>query len=116
MGRAERRRQERDKGKAQKVYTLTQAQIDEIKKQAVNEATGIAFTLMLAIPVTVLHDKYWVKTASKRLPEFVDQCLGLWDAYNADYVTLEDLSKTLWDEGGIKLESSVNYKGGKRRG
>jgi hypothetical protein len=32
MGRAERRRIEKEKGKAQKVYTLTQAQIDAMKK------------------------------------------------------------------------------------
>ena len=51
MGRAERRRLEREKGKAQKTYTLTQAQIDEMKKKAVDEAVGTAFILMLAIPI-----------------------------------------------------------------
>ncbi len=68
MGRAERRRLEREKSKAQKVYTLTQAQIDDLKKRAVDEAVNTAFILMLAIPIMVLHDKYWVKTAKKRLP------------------------------------------------
>lgn len=104
MGRAERRRLEREKGKAQKVYTLTQAQIDAMKKAAVDEAVSTGFILMLSIPITVLHDKYWVKTASKKLPKFVDQCLDLYDSYNKGYVTLEDLQDTLWEEGGIKLE------------
>ena len=48
MGRAERRRLEREKSKAQKVYTLTQAQIDDLKKRAVDEAVNTAFILMLA--------------------------------------------------------------------
>lgn len=104
MGRAERRRLEREKGKAQKVYTLTQAQIDAMKKAAVDEAVSTGFILMLSIPITVLHDKYWVKTASKKLPKFVDQCLDLYDSYNKGYVTLEDLQDILWEEGGIKLE------------
>lgn len=115
MGRAERRRLEREKSKVQKTYTLTQAQIDEMKKKAVNEAVGTAFILMLAIPIMVLHDKYWVKTAKKRLPEFVDKCLDLWDAYNKGYVTLDELKDTLWEEGGVKLERSESYKGGKKR-
>lgn len=106
MGRAERRRLEREKGKAQKVYTLTQAQIDAMKKAAVDEAVSTGFILMLSIPITVLHDKYWVKTASKKLPKFVDQCLDLYDSYNKGYVTFEELRETLWEEGGIKLERS----------
>lgn len=110
MGRAERRRLEREKGKAQKVYTLTQSQIDAMKKKAVDDAVSIGFTLMLSIPVTILHDKYWVKTASKKLPKFVDQCLDLYDSYNKGYVTFEELRETLWEEGGIKLERSSNGK------
>lgn len=115
MGRAERRRLEREKSKAQKVYTLTQAQIDAMKRAAIDEAVSTGFTLMLAIPITVLHDKYWVKTASKRLPEFVDRCLELYESYTKGCVELEELRDTLWNEGGIKLERSVNYKGGKKR-
>jgi len=110
VGRAERRRLEREKGKAQKVYTLTQSQIDAMKKKAVDDAVSIGFTLMLSIPVTILHDKYWVKTASKKLPKFVDQCLDLYDSYNKGYVTFEELRETLWEEGGIKLERSSNGK------
>ena len=110
MGRAERRRLEREKGKAQKVNTITQSQIDAMKKKAVDDAVSIGFTLMLSIPVTILHDKYWVKTASKKLPKFVDQCLDLYDSYNKGYVTFEELRETLWEEGGIKLERSSNGK------
>lgn len=104
-----------EKSKAQKVYTLTQAQIDAMKKEAVDEAVSTAFLLMLSIPVMILHDKYWVKTASKKLPKFVDECLDLWDSYNKGYVELEDLKDVLWNEGGVKLERSSNYAKDKRK-
>lgn len=89
-----------------KVYTLTQSQINQIKKDAVAEASDKAFFLMLAIPVMILHDKWWEKTSKKRCPKFIDQCLDLYDSFNRDYVTLEDLKECLWEEGGIKLERS----------
>ena len=81
MGRAEQRRAEREAQKGKKTYTLTQEQIDKIKDDAVKEASDVAFLLMLAIPVMVLHDKWWEKTAKKRCPVFVDQCLDLFDSF-----------------------------------
>lgn len=112
MGRAEQRRAEREAQKGKKTYTLTQEQIDKIKDDAVKEASDIAFLLMLAIPVMVLHDKWWEKTAKKRCPVFVDQCLDLFDRFSKDYVSLEDLKQCLYEESGIKLErtdSPVKY-------
>ena len=112
MGRAEQRRAEREAQKGKKTYTLTQEQIDKIKDDAVKEASDVAFLLMLAIPVMVLHDKWWEKTAKKRCPVFVDQCLDLFDSFSKDYVSLEDLKRCLYEESGIKLErtdSPVKY-------
>ena len=108
MGRAEQRRAQREAQKKTKTYTLTQEQIDKIKEDAIKEASDTAFLLMLAIPVMVLHDKWWEKTASKRCPQFVDQCLDLFDSFSKDYVTLDDLKQCLQEESGIKLERSDN--------
>lgn len=108
MNRAERRRIEREQGKkkTEKTYTLTQSQIDQIKIDATLKASDTAFLLMLAIPVMVLHDKWWEKTSSKRCPKFVDQCLDLYDSFEKGYVTLDDLEKCLIEESGIRLERS----------
>jgi hypothetical protein len=106
MGRAENRRAMKAQSKQNKVYTLTQAQIDKIKDDAVTEASNTAFLLMLAIPVMVLHDKHWVKTAKQKIPKFVDQCLDLYDSFSKDLVTLEDLQGCLEEESGIKIERS----------
>lgn len=52
MNRAERRKT--DKKQRVRTYTLTQAQIDEIKLNAVRDALD----MLMYIPVMVLHDKF----------------------------------------------------------
>ena len=108
MSRAEKRRAQKEAQKAKKIYTLTQEQIDKIKDDAIKEASDTAFLLMLAIPVMVLHDKWWEKTAKKKCPVFVDQCLDLFDSFAKDLVSLEDLKEALYEESGIKLERTDN--------
>lgn len=103
MNRAERRRA----GKKDKVatYTLTQDQIDQLKQEARDEAVEIAVTLMLALPLEVLKDNYWVKSAKRRLPKFLDKVLSLYDSWNKGTLTLEELREDLWNYGGIKLQA-----------
>ena len=115
MNRAERRKA----GKKDKVatynYTKDQldaliragvkAEVENIRKQARDEAVEIALTLMLALPLKVLKDKYWVKTAKKRLPQFMEDVLSLYINWENGLLNLEDLKKDLWEYGGIKLEA-----------
>ena len=103
MNRAERRKA----GKKDKVatYNLTQGQINQIKQEARDEAVEVAVTLMLALPLEVLKDKYWVKTAKRRLPKFLDNVLSLYDSWNKGLLTIEELRGDLWNYGGIKLEA-----------
>lgn len=107
MNRAERRRAEKLASKAKTaIYNLTQEQINQIKQQAKDEAIDTAFTLMLAIPLEVLiGDGYWVKSAKKRLPKFLDEVLSLYDSWNKGVLTIEELREDLWEYGGIKLEA-----------
>ena len=105
MNRAERRRAEKGALKSKKTYTLTQGQIDRIKKDAVAEASSIGFLLMLAIPLEVLiGDGYWEKSAKKRLPKFLDDVLSLYDSWEKGVLTIEELREDLWEYGGIRLE------------
>lgn len=106
MNRAERRRAEKQ-AKKDKVstYNLTQEQINQIKKEARDEAIDTAFTLMLAIPLEVLiGDGYWAKSAKRRLPKFLDDVLSLYDSWNKGVLTIEELREDLWNIGGIKLQ------------
>lgn len=107
MNRAERRRAEKQATKAKvATYNLTQDQINKIKQDASREAIDTAFTLMLALPLEVLiGDGYWVKSAKKRLPKFMDEVLSLYDSWNKGVLTIEELREDLWNYGGIKLEA-----------
>ena len=89
----------------QKTYTLTQAQIDNIKKEAIDVAVDRAFILMLGIPVMVVHDKFGrLMKKEGREERFSDYILDLYDSYEKGFVTLEDLTKVLKDECGLEFK------------
>ncbi|MCZ9313176.1 MAG: hypothetical protein O0V67_07340 [Methanocorpusculum sp.] len=107
MNRAERRRL--GKKGHEPVINVKSSDIHQIKMNATKEASDKAFFLMLAIPVMVLHDKYGQLMKKEvdgksREERFVDLCLDLYDSFEKDYVTLDDLHKCLWEEAGIKIE------------
>ena len=125
MSRAELRREQREKKKDNKTYTLTARELEQLEqrirkeeqqkaKQIILEQTkGLAeqiLTMMLVIPTNVLVADYWQKSAKKRIPKFVDDCLSLYDAYNAGVLTLAELREDLWKWGGVKLEVDESVK------
>lgn len=57
---------------------------------------------MLALPVYVLHDKWGF--GKVRCERFTEQLLELYDAYQRDYVTMDDLMQVLADEAGVRIE------------
>lgn len=109
MNRAERRRQDKEKAKAGRTLQINAQQLKTIKEQATEEAVTLAFELMLAIPVMILHD-YYPKLMRKevdgknREERFVALCMDLYDTFQQGYVTLEELRQCLYEEGGIKIE------------
>lgn len=108
MNRAERRRASK-KMTSEPVINVKYSDIKNMKRQASEEAANLAFLLMLAIPVMVLHDKYSllmkkVVNGKSREERFAELCLDLYDSFEKGYVTVDDLHKCLWDEAGIKLE------------
>lgn len=115
MNRAERRKAGKKGKVATYNYTKEQldaliragvkAEVENIRKQARDEAVNTALTLMLALPLEVLKDKYWVKSAKERLPKFMDNVLSLYDSWSKGEITIEELREDLWEYGGIKLEA-----------
>ena len=107
MNRHARRRLEHEMEKRKTtVYTLTQEQIDQIKKDAIADATNVAFTLMLALPLEVLTgDGYWKKTCKRRCPKFLNDLLNLYDSWEKGVLSMDELRKDLWEIGGIKLDA-----------
>ena len=106
MNRAERRRlKKQDKVRT---YNMNHSQIKDMKEDATKKAIHAAFTLMLAIPVMVIHDKYpqLMKRevdGKSREERFAEMILDLYDSYDKGYVTFEDLVKCLEEETGMKV-------------
>ena len=109
MNRAEQRRQAREYGKKEKVYTLTQGQIDKMKEDAVQEAVDVSFALMLGIPIDNLL-KYWKKTAHIRIPKFIDECLETYEKIGEGTVKISDLIKNIEEVGKLKMDCVERIK------
>ena len=101
MSREERRQSERETAKKQKTYTLTQAQLDEKLKAVEMQATKKAFVMMMGFPLLTLRDKFGF--GKERLNRFMDKMLDLYEAYEMDYVDLDDLDRTIMEETGVTL-------------
>ena len=104
MGRADYRRQAKKEAKKDKVYTLTQAQIDKMKDDIFQEATDVSFGLMLSVPANVLGRCYWEKSAPKRLPQFLDECLKLYESIGTKTVEIKDIISDVEEVGNLSME------------
>lgn len=117
MGRAERRRLEREKLKQKTAtYNLTKEQLDKlvedqikdrlkvVKKQAMEDAINTAMTLLLVLPMEVLMDHYWKKTYAKKIPEFTELVLQYYERWQNGELDMDEMKKDLWEYGGVRLE------------
>ena len=96
------RRKSKTTIKKEPTYTLRQCDIDRIKKEQTSKAVDVAFTLLLGMPVMVLHDKHGFQL--DQLEAFVSDILSLYDSYEKGYVTLDDIRQTLKDETGVEVK------------
>lgn len=103
MTRAERRRLEKQNNKKDKTYTLTQAQIDKMKQDAIKEAIDVSFLLMLHIPLKKLAEDYWQKTAAKRIPEFADKCIKVYEDIGNDKIDINEIIAETEKLANIKM-------------
>lgn len=119
MTRAERRRAEREAGKAKTAtYNLTQEQLDilvsekigeklvKVKEEITNEAINNAMLLLLTLPLEVLKDHYWQKSYQKKLAGFTELVLLYYQKWQNDELDMDQLREDLWEYGGIRLEES----------
>ena len=104
MNRAERRRQGKVNAKADKTWNINKKQLMQIKKAASDIAVEEAFTLMMAIPVMVIHDHYpKIMKREGRERTFLELCYDLYDTYSQGYVTLEELQDCIAKECGFSI-------------
>lgn len=105
MNRAERRRIGAEKDPT---VFVKASEIKRREDEARDEGITLGFELMLAMPIMVLRDKH--SFTKEQAESFVDEVLEVYRALNADYVTLEDLRATLWEEAGIEIKINRGTK------
>ena len=69
------------------------------------EATEKAFLYMLAIPLNVLFNDYWQKSAKKRAPKFIEDVMNLYDAVQQGVVSDKQLADLLDELAGVKIDA-----------
>ena len=111
LKRADYRRLQRKEQKKEKTYTLTQEKITKMKEDVYNkaintayeEAVDVSFALLLAIPTNLLANCYWEKSAPKRIPEFLDDCISIYESIGAGVLTVSELIEDTEKLGKLKM-------------
>lgn len=70
-----------------------------------HQATEKAFLYMLAIPLNVLVNDYWSKSAKKRAPRFIEDVMNLYEAVQQGVVSDEQLADLLYEMSGVKIDA-----------
>lgn len=84
-----------------KTYTLTDAQIKEIKASAAKEAIEVAVKAMLGLPLIVLRDDFGF--GKQRLERFEDRLIQQFRCFDEGYIDLETLKKVIEQETGAEV-------------
>lgn len=118
MSRAELRRKQREQKKDNRTYTFTARELEQLeqrirqeeqkkaKQMVLDKTKALAneiLTMMLVIPTNVLIADYWQKSAKKRIPKFVDDCLNLYEAFTGGVVKMSEMIDLTEEYAGIKL-------------
>lgn len=114
MSRAELRRQKREDVKKAKTFIMTAEELEKIRMQEFNRAKKLLLDknddlaeqilqMMLVIPTNVLIADYWPKSAKQRIPEFVESCMSLYQAWERGVVTMTEMQELTEEYAGIKL-------------
>ena len=74
-------------------------------KKMESDAVEKAFLYMLAIPLNVLVNDYWSKTAKKKAPKFIEDVISLYESVQAGAVTDEELAELLNELAGVNVEA-----------
>lgn len=117
MSRAEIRREQREQKKKKATFIMTEEEIMKIRKQEYDRARKTIheksdqiaediLKMMIVIPTNVLINDYWQKTAKKRIPQFVDDCMSLYQSWSEGTVSMEEMQKLTEEYAGIKLIDS----------
>jgi hypothetical protein len=109
MNRAERRKNKLSAEKP-KTYVLTKDQIEQMKRDAVIEATRKAFLMFMSIPIVVLHDKFGFGV--QRLSKLMHYALSWYESVQEGETDILELVKVAEKECGIQIMTHDYFHGG----
>jgi len=104
MNRQQRRKQQRQQLKGEKVVNLKAKDVQLIQQQAEKKAINDVFALCLNVVALNLHDKLGFGT--KRTREFIIKLLNQFECIGDNYLNFGDVRKIIKDEMGIEIEST----------
>ena len=84
---------------------IARVEANRMQEAAEKEALEKAFLLMLGIPLNILLHDYWKKSAKKRLPQFIKECISLYEAVEMGVVEFQDVSDLVYDLAGVRYEA-----------
>lgn len=61
------------------------------------------------ILTNVLVSDYWQKSAKKRIPKFVDDCMSLYEAFTSGVVKMSEMVALTEEYAGIKLVQDEQF-------
>lgn len=76
---------------------------EKYTKEMETRATEKAFLFMLAIPLNVLVADYWEKSAKKKIPKFIEECMKLYKAVEEETVSVQELADLLKEYAGVEI-------------
>lgn len=86
------------------IFESIQGKLEEVKKDAEEEAITTAMRLMFALPMKVLMENQWSESYKEKLPGFADLLVDYYHQWQDGKIDIDKAEKELWDYGGIKLE------------
>lgn len=77
---------------------------DERAKEAERIGCEKAFIYMLVIPLSILANDYWSKTAKRKIPEFIEKTMSLFDSLEKGVVEHAEMIELLEEYAGVKID------------
>lgn len=76
----------------------------KVEEQVKNDATVDAMRMTLYLPLELLIDKYWPKSAAKRCPEFASDILERFAEVQDGKRDLRESERKCWEYGHVRFE------------
>lgn len=86
-----------------KIYTLTEKQLAQIKKECTDTAVDYAFMYLVGMSVKILHEQFGFGMR-KRLPKFAEEIIDEYERYLEGDTSPEEYKELIYEQCGVKFE------------